>query len=101
MDTDEIYLQIVSPEIDIQPDGPLQICEGESVSLQVNNNVNNAGLEWSPALGLSDPQSANPEAQPSFTTTYTATVSATAGCSVSDEITINVEPFDFPRVGYR
>ena len=94
--TEEVFLQIVSPSIDIQPDGPVQICEGESVQLQVNNNVGNAGLEWSPTLGLSNPQSPNPLAAPSFTTTYTATVSATDGCSVSDEITINVEPFDFP-----
>lgn len=94
--SDEVFLQIVSPTINIQPDGPVQICEGESVQLQVINNVGNEGLEWSPTLGLSDPMSADPVAAPLFTTTYTATVTATDGCSVSDEITINVEPFDFP-----
>jgi gliding motility-associated-like protein len=96
-DTDEVFLQIVSPTVDIQPNGPLQICEGESVQLSAVNNVNDAGLEWSPSLGLSDPQSAQTMAQPSLTTTYTATVRATDGCSASDEITINVEPFKFPE----
>ena len=95
-DTDEIFLEIVSPSIDIQPDGPLQICEGETIQLEAINNINNVGLEWSPNIGLSDAQNAVTVAKPSSTTTYTATVTATKGCTASDEITINVEPFDFP-----
>ena len=95
-ETDEVFLQIVSPSIDIQPDGPLQICEGETVPLNAINNVSDVGLTWSPTLGLSDPQNSMTDAAPNFTTTYTATVSTTGGCTASDEITINVEPFDFP-----
>ncbi len=93
---DEVFLQIISPSVDVQPDGPLLICEGEIVQLNAANNVSDEGLEWSPTVGLADPQSSVTDAQPDFSITYTATVTATGGCSASDEITISVEPFDFP-----
>ena len=95
-DSDTVFLKIVSPMVDIQPDGPLQICEGEMVSLEAVNNVGGAGLVWSPSVGLNSATDANVTAQPSFTTTYSATVEAAAGCTATDEIIINVEPFDFP-----
>ncbi len=95
--TDQVFIEIIDPTIGIIATSPTDICAGSSVSLSVNDNVNNAGLTWTPITGLDDPTSPNPIATPSITTTYTATVSI-AGCSVSDQITINVDPFDFPTL---
>lgn len=93
--TTEIFLELIAPQIEIVAAGSTQLCQGDSVQLTAVNNAGNAGLTWSPVTGLSDPGSAVTFAAPFATTTYTATVSA-SGCSASDEITINVEPFDFP-----
>jgi gliding motility-associated-like protein len=94
--SDYVWVEVVSPEIDITASGDLQLCEGESVTLSATNNVGNAGLTWSPATGLSDPFSPVTTASPGATTTYTATVTAAEGCSASDQITVNVTPFDYP-----
>ncbi|MFN5311361.1 MAG: beta strand repeat-containing protein, partial [Flavobacteriales bacterium] len=46
---------------------------------------------WSPALGLSDPNIANPSAFPPTTTTYTVTVTNNAtGCSNTDQVVVTV-----------
>lgn len=93
--TDDVFVEIIDPTIDLVANSPTNICVGESVSLSANNNVGNSGLIWSPVFGLDDATSANPNASPNQTTTYTATVSI-EGCSVSDQITVNVDAFQFP-----
>ncbi|HIA35977.1 MAG TPA: PKD domain-containing protein, partial [Flavobacteriales bacterium] len=45
---------------------------------------------WSPTIGLSNPNIANPTASPTGTTTYTVTVTSAAGCSMSDDVTVTV-----------
>ncbi len=48
---------------------------------------------WTPSAGLSDPNIANPLANPASTTTYTVTVSsATLGCSQQTQVTITTVP---------
>ncbi len=96
-DTAKVFLQIISPQVNVVPAGSTQLCQGESILLTAVNNVNGAGLIWSPASSLSDPNEEAVVATPVATTTYTATVSAAGGCTSSDDITINVEPFDFPQ----
>ena len=93
--TDQVYLQLIAPTVDIEilNGGDEQLCQGETLTLFANNNVGNSGLVWTPAQAM--PNSSTIEVNPSFTTTYSATV-ATSGCSATDEITINVEPFAFP-----
>ena len=49
----------------------------------------NAIYTWSPSIGLSDPNIANPVANPTTTTTYIVTVDD-GGCIASDSITIYV-----------
>lgn len=93
--TDDVFIEIIDPTIDLVANSPSNICVGGNVSLSANNNVGNSGLTWSPVLGLDDATSANPTASPTVTTTYTATVSI-AGCSVSDQVTVNVDAFEFP-----
>jgi gliding motility-associated-like protein len=94
---DSIYLQIIDPEIAVIALDPTAICQGDSVQLAVIDNVNGQGLSWSPTAGLSDPASPMPIARPQTTTTYTASVNV-AGCVVSDTITIDVSPFEFPQL---
>jgi gliding motility-associated-like protein len=94
---DEVFVEIIAPMIEIIANSPANICEGASVSLSANNNVGNSELTWSPTLGLDDPSSASPNASPPQTITYTATVSI-AGCTVSDQITVNVDAFQFPTL---
>lgn len=97
VDVDSAFVKIVDPEIEVAALGSTNICQGTAVQLQANNNVNNTGLIWTPAAGLSNQTIENPIATPSATVTYTATVNI-AGCSASDQITINVDTLFFPKL---
>lgn len=94
--TEQVWLEVLNPTVSVDA-SQMNICEGTSVQLNAINNVGNVGLSWSPSLGLNDITIANPTASPPQTITYTATV-AIAGCSVSDQVTINVDPFEFPTL---
>lgn len=97
VDKDSVYVRVIDPQISVEALTPTNICQGGTVQLQANNNVNNSGLVWTPAAGLSNPNSANPVATPSVTTTYTAQISI-AGCTLTDQITINVDTLFFPTL---
>jgi gliding motility-associated-like protein len=98
IDKDSIWLEVVDPQIDIVALGSLDLCEGSSVQLQALNNVGNTNLQWSPSAGLdADDQELVTATPAAGNTTYTATVSLT-GCSASDDITVNVDAFDFPTL---
>ena len=89
---DSVFLDVVSPSVDILAQGETNICQGDSVELFAINNVGDANIEWIPATGLSDP-TANPVvASPLVNTTYTVNVEL-EGCGATDEITVNVDPF--------
>ncbi len=45
---------------------------------------------WTPATGLSDPDSRTPTAKPASTTTYTVTVTDANGCQATASVTVNV-----------
>lgn len=95
---DSVWIEVVDPTLAIESMDVLNICEGDSVTLTANNNVGDANLIWTPGDGsILDPTQGTVEASPILTTTYTATVEV-AGCVASDEVTVNVDPFDFPEV---
>jgi gliding motility-associated-like protein len=95
---DSVQIEVVNPTLAIETNDVLDICEGSSVSLTADNNVGDANLMWTPGDGsILDPTLGTIEATPLVTTTYTATVEV-AGCVASDEVTVNVDPFDFPDV---
>ncbi len=96
-DVDSAYLQIVSPQLDIDLIGPQGICEGDSVLLIANNNVGDQNLQWTPADALSAPNGHQTWAFPTSTTTFIASVEV-AGCVAADSITIDVDPFTFPEL---
>jgi hypothetical protein len=65
------------------------LCMGDSQQLSASGGVTYA---WLPTNGLSDPNIADPMANPTSTTTYTVFVTDANGCTDSDEITITVNP---------
>jgi gliding motility-associated-like protein len=65
----------------------VSICNGASTNLSAGGGVSYA---WSPALGLSNANIANPVASPSTTTTYVVTVTDAAGCSATADVVVTV-----------
>ncbi|WP_448519240.1 Ig-like domain-containing protein [Rhodoflexus sp.] len=63
----------------------------EQAQLQATGGIS---YEWSPAIGLSATNIANPIAKPTQTTTYTVRIRTAKGCEASASITIVVEPID-------
>lgn len=96
VDYDSVFVKIIGPTIDLIALSPTDICQGTSVVLQVTDNVNHAGLEWSPKAGLSD-LGPNPTATPTESVTYTATIEI-AGCKVSDEVSFKVDTLFWPKL---
>ncbi|WP_343702899.1 PKD domain-containing protein [Chitinophaga sp.] len=67
------------------------ICLGNSTTLSAGGGVT---YQWSPALGLSDPQAPDPVAAPEASTAYTVKVTDANGCSNTDDVNIRVaQPF--------
>ncbi|MBX2960209.1 MAG: gliding motility-associated C-terminal domain-containing protein [Flavobacteriales bacterium] len=63
------------------------MCFGTSVQLNATGGVS---YSWSPVLGLSNPNIANPIANPATTTTYTATITDALGCTGIDSVVVSV-----------
>jgi gliding motility-associated-like protein len=69
-----------------------EICEGKTVQLQASGA---AHYSWSPATGLSDPNSANPIATPTVTTTYQVTGTGNDNCFTDTKdatVTVHAKP---------
>ncbi len=94
---DSIYLQIIDPQIEINALDPIAICQGDSVTLEVIDNVDHTGLSWNPTSDISDPNGELVEVFPDFPTDYIATVNL-FGCEVSDTVSVDVSPFTFPEM---
>jgi len=63
------------------------VCKGRSAQLVVNGGVQ---WQWSPATGLSNPNSDIPVATPDVTTVYTVIVTDKEGCTATEEVTVFV-----------
>jgi gliding motility-associated-like protein len=77
------------PTVNAGPD--VSICGGETIQLLATGCTD---YSWSPPAGLSDPNIANPLANPSATTTYTVSATDDNSCPivVTDEVTVSVIP---------
>ncbi len=85
--SDDVLIEkIQAPAIDAGPDKA--ICAGSSTNLSID--ALSATIQWSPSIGLNNPNSANPIANPSSTTTYTVTAIYGEGCESQDQITVVV-----------
>ncbi len=88
-----VTVTVMEPSADAGPDKT--IIKGRSIPLQASGGDT---YSWSPAIGLSDPNIANPVATPESTITYTVTIKTAGGCVFTDEVTITVLPFvDIPN----
>lgn len=100
-DVDSVYLQIINPEVNIFPEGDISICEGDSVTLTSINNVNNSNLEWS-TFFTNFPDPSNPTqvvSPPAFWGSVSLVVQVElGGCVATDQVTINIDAFEFPEV---
>ncbi|OOQ57477.1 gliding motility-associated C-terminal domain-containing protein [Mucilaginibacter pedocola] len=69
---------------------PLQtICKNASTTLTANA-PGAVSYSWSPAVGLSSTNVANPVASPNITTTYTVTIVGANGCSNTAKVMVKV-----------
>jgi hypothetical protein len=75
--------------VDAGPD--VRICAGQSVQLNASPCTRGFTYRWSPSTGLSNPNSCNPTANPTQTTTYTVTMSDGSNTG-QDVVTVNVLP---------
>ncbi|MDD3877904.1 MAG: PKD domain-containing protein [Bacteroidales bacterium] len=72
------------------------ICFGNSTQLGATGGVN---YVWSPSTGLSSTSIANPNANPTVTTTYTLTVTDINGCSATSNMVLTVNPLPIANAG--
>lgn len=72
--------------LNVDAGSDVTICSGATTPL---NATGGTTYSWSPTIGLTNPNSANPTAFPSATTTYTVTAT-TNGCSSTDLVTVTV-----------
>ncbi len=83
----EIYLDaVIEPTFSISPNQT--ICEGESITLNVNGGLN---YVWTPSNTLDNAQSSNPTATPIYSTTYSVTGDGYCGGTSSASVTINID----------
>jgi len=87
--SDEMLVETCPCSIDAGMDQT--ICNGDSVILNTEAQ-GSVTYSWSPATGLDNPSAANPVASPTTTTTYTVTVDDGAGCTVTDQVIVTVDP---------
>lgn len=78
----------VLPSADAGPD--VAVCLGDSVAIGTNGP---GTFTWSPAVGLSSTDVAQPNASPSATTTYYVTLTAATTCSQIDSVIVTVNQF--------
>lgn len=78
--------------VDVGPD--LNITSGESVQLTaaISSPIEVVTISWSPSIGLSCDDCADPIAMPLENTCYTVTATDILGCVETDEICIDVAP---------
>ncbi|MCB9447412.1 MAG: gliding motility-associated C-terminal domain-containing protein [Flavobacteriales bacterium] len=77
----------VGASLSVDAGSNVTICSGGSVQLNASGGVT---YVWSPSTGLSNPNIANPIANPSSTTTYHVTVTNGGGCSGTDSVEVSV-----------
>ncbi len=69
----------------------INICAGNSAQIG-GCVIQGATYSWSPALGLSSTSVSQPVASPAATTTYTVVVTLPNGSTISDNVTVTVNP---------
>ncbi|MEJ8800611.1 Ig-like domain-containing protein [Pontibacter sp. H249] len=84
----EVKITVQEPNVNAGTD--VTVVKGRSAELRATGGIK---YTWSPAVTLSNPNVANPTANPDATTTYTVTVETEGGCTFTDQVTVTVLPF--------
>lgn len=88
--TSTVNVNIIPPPVPTVGNPSPQICEGNSVQLSASGGTS---YSWFPAIGLSNPNIANPIASPTVTTLYTVQVkSGTCYREAQVNVTVNKVP---------
>jgi hypothetical protein len=77
----------------------VQICAGDQTTLNGSATGGATVYSWSPAAGLSNPNSAVTVASPTVTTTYVLTAGDGANCSDVDSVVVTVNPLPVVTLG--
>ncbi len=88
-----VFTETFPPTADAGPDS-YSTCSGGAVVLGTTDSTSfGYSYQWTPTLGLDDPSSPNPVANPPYTTTYTLTVNngQSFGCNAIDMVTVVVD----------
>ena len=93
--TSNIISMTVTPLPIANAGNDVSICSGGSVQLQASGG---ATYSWAPAVGLSNPNIANPIASPAATTVYVVTVSNAINCFTKDSVVVSVNQPSAPAV---
>jgi gliding motility-associated-like protein len=77
-----------NPTVVVIPDTIIAL--GQSVLLKTSVTGPVTSYQWTPAIGLNNPNTAAPAASPENTTTYQVVVATATNCTASGEVTISV-----------
>jgi gliding motility-associated-like protein len=91
----------VNPPLEVLTAGAATICPGASTTLTCTGSGGNGNYSylWMPAAGLNNPNTQNPIATPSVTTTYTVIISDNCG-TPTDSATVTVTLWPLPLVTF-
>lgn len=100
--SDMVTIIPVEPEISLETIDDLQLCLGDSITVQVNTNTEGVGISWeNPDLGVLSPNATTTIIKPTASSLeaipYVAVLTLD-GCSVTDTLFIQVDEFNFPNV---
>jgi gliding motility-associated-like protein len=95
---DSAFAQVFSPNVKIKALTATDVCEGEIIKLQAENNVNDQNLQWGPPfIQFSNTNAPIVTIKAVFSFPIFVTAEA-GGCTVSDTFDINVFPINMPFV---
>jgi len=89
--SDTTTVTIWVDDLDLSLPNDLSICNSQSVLIN-GTTYPNTNMQWLPTIGLSNPNSINPIASPSQTTTYVVTVTTpNSTCIATADVTVLVD----------
>jgi len=99
---DSIYIEVVDATIEITDFEKVNYCQGESIELTFNSNINNPTISWSSDSGTIT------EVDGSYTLKFDQPgenqiirlTQITGGCINTDEVIVNVDEFFFPEFNF-